>query len=159
MRSWSSEHNKRRELVQLALEYERVSLHLLLWCPMGLSGEASLVSLWFIMFLSDANASEDEVVPRQVKCGVPRGNAQLSPWSPLLVWGREGPTRLPSGCPARHPSSLSGLTLTTHGSPGLHCLLLLLWFPLLHGLLRLQVPLLCPLTPRPTDWARSPSFF
>lgn len=36
---------------------------------MGLSGEVSLVSLWFIMFLSDANASEDEVVPRKVKCG------------------------------------------------------------------------------------------
>lgn len=93
---------------------------------MGLSGEASLVSLWFIMFLSDANASEDEVVPRQVKCGCL--GAMLSfPHGPLC-WCEEEkvqPDFLQVALLVILPVCL-GCALTTHGSPGLPRALLLL---------------------------------
>lgn len=133
-----------------------VSLHLLLWCPMGLSGGgiASLSLVHHVLVWCQCLWGA-WWCPGRWSVGT-GGNAQLSPWS--LCWCEEekGPTRLPSGCPASVLTVCLGCALTTHGSPGLP----VPSSPLIpHSCTwTLEAPgaLLCPLTPRPTDWGQEP---
>ena len=138
---------------------EAVSIHLLLWMALGSQVGRHHLSL------SGSSCSCPMPMPQRMRWSPdrwsvgPLGQCSAFPRSPLLLWGREGQTRLPSGHPAVCPPTFSGLCIyhTSASGAAPRSSASPLTLHSFTGIMRLRVSLPCPLKSWPTDWGQEPS--